>query len=282
MTDPPLARVMSELPNSGLSYKLSVGVPLLVVAATAWYLSAYTLQNFSSMSMGPMGTGLPIATMSGLFSSPDIGGILAFLTVWIVGMVAMMFPAMIPVMSFYSGLEKKGEGVGRSKRFADSGLFLGGYLSLYALLGFGLFAAVYLAFQAGSVLPWLSSLSVAGLVVVLAVTGIWQLTPLKEKSLAKCVSPMGFFLIHLKKGPSGAFRMGAEHGVYCVGCCWLYMLVMLAVAAMSILSMVLLSGLIIVEKAFVGKAMWFRWVSAAIFFSLAAVVAVFPGFLAAV
>ena len=74
--------------------------------------------------------------------------------------------------------------------------------------------------------------------------------------------------------------MGAEHGAYCVGCCWLYMLVMLAVAAMSLVSMVLLSGLIIVEKVFVGKNSWFKWLSAGVFFSLGAAVLAFPTFVA--
>ena len=110
--------------------------------------------------------------------------------------------------------------------------------------------------------------------------GVWQLTPLKEKSLAKCISPMGFFLTHSKSGFSGAFRMGTEHGIYCVGCCWLYMLVMLVVAAMSLLSMILLFGLIIVEKAFVGTVAWFKWLSAGFFFFLAVLVATSPSILA--
>jgi predicted metal-binding membrane protein len=186
---------------------------------------------------------------------------------------------MIPVMSFYSGMMGKEEGHG-SSRLAGLSLFLGGYLFLYGLLGLGLFAAIYATFRLSLILPSLSSLSTGGVAAVLLIAGIWQLTPFKEKSLARCVSPMGFFLTHFKKGPTGAFRMGAEHGVYCVGCCWLYMLVMLAVAAMSLLSMALLSGLIIIEKAFVGRALWFKWLSAGIFFSLATLVAAFPSYLA--
>jgi predicted metal-binding membrane protein len=271
---------MSKTFSSGLGFKLSIGVPLLAVAAGAWYLSASSLQASSSAAMGSSASLAPIATMAYMFSSPDVGMTSTFLVVWLVGMIAMMFPAMIPVMSFYSGMINEAERRHGFSRFVGSALFLGGYLFLYALLGFGLFAAVYVAFQLSLLLPWLSSLSIVGVATVLFITGVWQLTPLKEKSLAKCVSPMGFFLAHFKKGPSGAFRMGAEHGIYCVGCCWLYMLVMLAVAAMSLLSMALLSGLIIIEKAFVGKAQWFKWLSAGIFFSLAAFVVAFPSYLA--
>ena len=59
----------------------------------------------------------------------------------------------------------------------------------------------------------------------------------------------------------------------------MYMLVMLAVAAMSLFSMVLLSGLIILEKGFLGGRVWFRRVSAGIFFSLALLVIAFPSIL---
>ena len=55
------------------------------------------------MAMGSSTAAIPILTLAPMFSSPDFGIVAAFLIVWIVGMVAMMFPAMIPVMSFYSG-----------------------------------------------------------------------------------------------------------------------------------------------------------------------------------
>ena len=271
---------MSKIFKSDLGFRLSIGVPLLIIAAGAWYLSVYSLQTSSSMSMDSSMASIPIATMASMFSSPNAGIVFGFLIVWLVGMVAMMFPAMIPVMSFYSRLTNKGGEEGKPSRLVGFTIFLGGYLFTYGLLGFGLFAAVYLAFQLSLLLPWLSSLSVTAVAIVLFITGIWQLTPLKEKSLAKCVSPMGFFLVHFKKGSLGTFRMGAEHGFYCVGCCWLYMLVMLAVAAMSLLSMALLSGLIVVEKAFVGKSSWFKWLTAGIFFSLAGFAVAFPSYLA--
>jgi len=265
--------------HSDLGFKLSVGVPLLVVAAGAWYLSVVAAQNSSAMAMGSSMSNLPIVSMSGLFGSPDAVGVTTFLVVWLVGMVAMMFPAMVPVISLYTGLMTKKEARPHVSRFVGSTLFLTGYLSLYAILGLSLFAVVYVAFQAGSMLPWLSSLSLAGVSAVLFAAGIWQLTPLKERSLSKCISPLGFFLTHAKQGLSGAFRMGAEHGAYCVACCWLYMLVMLAVAAMSVISMVFLSVIIIVEKAFVGSAAWFKWISAGVFFLLGTLVVVFPSFL---
>jgi len=269
---------MAEKLGSDLGFKLSVGVPLLTVAAGAWYLSFYSMQT-SSMAMGTSMVTVPIATMANVFGSPNFGVISVFLVVWLVGMVAMMFPAMIPVMTFYSRIMTPGEARARLSRMVGPPIFLGGYLLTYALLGILLFAGVYAAFQLGSALPWMAPYSVDGVAIVLLVTGVWQLTPLKDKCLSKCISPLGFFMTHAKKGLSGAFRMGAENGFYCVGCCWLYMLVMLAVAAMSLVAMVFLTVLIVVEKAFLGKTAWFKWLSAGIFIGLALIVVAFPSYL---
>ncbi len=265
---------------SDFGFRLSIGGPLLLVAVGAWAFSAYQLQAQSTA--GPATPSIPLVSMAGMFTLTDPGMFLSFVVVWVVGMVAMMFPAMVPVVSMYSRMMVKGEERPRLSLLFGTPLFLAGYLSVYGLLGVALFAGVYAVFQMGSAIPSLSALAVPGLALVLLLAGAWQLTPLKEKSLAKCVTPMGFFMTHAKKGFSGAFRMGAEHGVYCVGCCWLYMVVMLVVGAMSLLAMGLLSVLIIVEKAFVGNAAWFKWLTAGIFFLLAGLVLVFPSFLSAV
>ena len=264
-----------EFGSSDIRSKLLVGVPLLAAAAGAWYLSAYVLQS-SSMDMAG---GIPILSMADMFLMPTAPVVSSFLLVWVVGMAAMMFPAMIPVTAMYSKLMVKGEARPRLARFVGIPLFLGGYLSAYAALGLALFGAVFVAFTLAGGVPWLSAYSTYGLAAVLLLAGAWQVTPLKEKALTQCISPMGFFMTKAKKGLSGAFRMGAEHGGYCVGCCWLYMLVMLAVAAMSMLAMALLSGLIIVEKVFFGGAKWFKWASAGIFVLLALAVVVSPGLL---
>lgn len=264
---------------SNPGFKLSVGAPLLAATGLAWYLSAELLQS-STMGMNSASAVIPIASMASYFAFLDVGAISSFLVAWVVGMVAMMFPAMVPILSLYSRVtesDAKNLGV---RRIAGLPFFIAGYLSLYAVLGLSFFSAVSVAFQLGSFMPWSPFLSVAGVACVLFTAGVWQLTPLKEKSLAKCISPVGFFLTHGKKGLSGSFRMGAEHGIYCVGCCWLYMLVMLAVAAMNLPSMVLLSGLMTIEKVFVGKSRWFKWLSAGFFFLLSALAIVFPVYLA--
>lgn len=266
-----------ETKSDTLTYVL-VGFPLLLAAAAAWYLSAFVLQGTSiAMDGGP-----PLLSMASMFSMPDALTVSAFLLAWVVGMVAMMFPAMIPVVSMYSKLMVKGERNPRVAGLAGPPLFLSGYLTAYAVLGLVLFAVVYLAFQFGAELqppPFYANYGLSG---VLLVAGAWQVSPLKARALTQCITPMGFFMTKAKKGLAGAYVMGTEHGWYCVGCCWLYMLVMLAVAAMSMTAMLLLSGLIILEKVFAGGARWFKWASASAFVLLAIMVALSPGLVASI
>src|SRR4029079_10940682 len=64
--------------------------------------------------------------------------------------------------------------------------------------------------------------------VSLVVAGVYELTPLKDVCLGKCRSPLGFLLGSWRDGPSGAIRMGARNGAWCVGCCWPLMLSLFA------------------------------------------------------
>ncbi len=237
---------------------------LLVVTATMAWVSVYLL-----MSMGGM---LVTGSMVGMFVSPNISSLFLFLLVWTVGMVAMMFPAMIPVTSMYNANFAKST----PQSMIGSLLFLTGYLSMYLVLGIVAYLGVLFLFSVISMMPFLSIYGTLAAGTVLIVTGLWQLTPLKNVCLKHCVSPLGFFLTHSRGGFVGAVRMGAEHGYYCVGCCYLYMVVMFVVAGMSLPAMALLAIMITVEKALVKGARWFSWLVSAVFIILGLIVWIFP------
>jgi predicted metal-binding membrane protein len=88
-----------------------------------------------------------------------------------------------------------------------------------------------------------------GAAVVIA-AGIYQLTPLKSVCLHHCRSPFDFVLNHWREGRGGALRMGVEHGLYCLGCCWLLMALLFAAGMMSLLWMAVIALFVLVEKLF--------------------------------
>ena len=76
----------------------------------------------------------------------------------------------------------------------------------------------------------------------------YQAVPFKQTCLKHCRGPLSFFMQHWRDGTGGALRMGTRHGAYCVGCCWLLMLVLLALGVMSITWMAFVGVLIAGEK----------------------------------
>jgi len=83
---------------------------------------------------------------------------------------------------------------------------------------------------------------------VLALAGAFQFTSLKDACLDKCRHPGQFLMRYYERGPAGGFRLGARHGLFCVGCCWALMLVMFAAGVASLVWMALLTSLMIHEK----------------------------------
>ena len=84
---------------------------------------------------------------------------------------------------------------------------------------------------------------------ILVIAGLYQLSPLKNVCLSKCRTPLQFLLTSWHDGYAGAFRMGIEHGVFCLGCCWLLFVILFPLGLMNLAVMALVTALIFAEKA---------------------------------
>ncbi|MGO4121684.1 DUF2182 domain-containing protein [Arthrobacter sp. YAF16] len=195
-------------------------------AGLAWYV---TVSGLADMSAGPGTMGL---------------GLWGFLGVWTLMMAAMMLPALAPLTSTY--LRSIRAVRSRGVRAVRTTALIGGYLLTW--IGFGIVAyeaaelSALLAENAADVAPWVG----AG---VLAAAGAYQLTPLKDFCLRHCRSPIAF-LLHVSgyRGRLRDVRVGMYHGVYCVGCCWGLMVVLIAVGVMNLAWMAVLTVVIFLEK----------------------------------
>jgi predicted metal-binding membrane protein len=90
---------------------------------------------------------------------------------------------------------------------------------------------------------------------VLIVSGIYQFTPIKTKCLGYCESPVSFFMRRWSAGTIGAIKMGIYHGIYCLGCCWPYFLLMVALGWMNVLWMALFAAIVFGEKIW-SRGIW--------------------------
>jgi predicted metal-binding membrane protein len=84
--------------------------------------------------------------------------------------------------------------------------------------------------------------------VILMAAGLYQLTPFKAACLRHCRSPARFLSEHRRPGLGGAFRMGAHHGAYCLGCCWALMALLFVGGIMNLWWIAGLAVFVALEK----------------------------------
>ncbi len=149
-----------------------------------------------------------------------------------------------------------------------------GYLLVWAGFGLAAWAADRGVHAAVEALPWLATHPQLIIGATLLGAGLWQFSPLRDRCLDECRSPLGFVL-NRWRGVSErreALLMGIAHGAFCVGCCWSLMLVMFGVGLSSLTAMLVLGGLTAIEKNLPGGRLLTRPLGVALI--LAAVYAV--------
>jgi predicted metal-binding membrane protein len=230
----------SDAPSSALRDQWLVAAGVGALLLFCWGYLAYMVWGMADMSVGA-----DMLIMPRMTDWLPVDLLLVFL-MWVVMMAAMMLPSAAPMIWIYSRMARGRPG--ESSVIGSTAAFVCGYLlvwiafSLAATLAqWGLLEARLVSPMMESASPWLSA-------ALLAAAGVFQFTPLKDACLAKCRSPLGFFLAEWRGGASGALVMGARHGVFCTGCCWALMLLLFVYGVMNLYWIALLTVLVLIEK----------------------------------
>jgi len=215
---------------AGLLRHLTIPVAVAVALAVgaAWY-ATWTSADVLMALMAPS-----------LLRSTDL---VLFFALLVVMMVAMMLPSRLEA--------------GRPTKPADdaaTALFIAPYFLVWGAFGVAALLALSALGLMGAMTGPLAFASAGTLVAA----GLWQVTRTKEVCLTHCTSPMSFVLHHWRSGRSGAVRMGFRHSLYCIGCCWLFMLVLFISGSMSLVWMGALSVVIFTEKLGVRQDLFAR------------------------
>ena len=211
-------------------------------AATALLLYGSRMGAASVSGSARVGRGAPvvlggiavaawIAVFAGL--SRDGAGFAGFVAAWTVMMAAMMLPSASPFILLYH----------RGATRAATARLVAGYLSVWAAVGVAAWVLEAVAME----LP--ASL-------VLAAAGLYQLTPAKNACLRRCRTPADFLV---ERWRSNAFLLGADHGRWCLGCCWALMAVLVVVGMMGIGWVVAVAAIVALEKLSSRGAILARW-----------------------
>ncbi len=224
--------------------RLILIIGLVVITFLSWAYTIYLASIMPGMDMELMNSAQITAPNTRGWQLADFG---FNFVMWTVMMIAMMTPAAAPMVLAFASVARQRDT--RQSVISHTSIFLIAYLIIWAMfslaatfLQWRLHAGLLLTDHMMAVGPRLG-----GIIFILA--GIYQFTPLKHACLFRCRTPVGFLLSEWREGSKGALIMGSRHGAFCVGCCWLLMLLLFVAGVMNLLWVALISILVLVEKA---------------------------------
>jgi predicted metal-binding membrane protein len=217
--------------------RMLVAVALAVLVALCW---AYLLA----------GAGMSMHEMDGMLMPMRMEpwtlhyAVIVFV-MWSVMMAAMMLPSAAPMILLYATIARR---PGQARGEMKTASFVGGYIVVWALFSAAAVALQFRLEQAAllSSMMEMTSIALAGAILILA--GLYQWTPLKRACLRRCRSPLDFLMTEWREGGVGAFVMGLRHGLYCLGCCWLLMLLLFVGGIMNLVWIAALAVFVLIEK----------------------------------
>lgn len=204
---------------------------LLALSAAAWAVLIWQSAEMNDDMSLTMGMSAPL-----------------FIALWVVMMVAIMYPTAAPMIMAFARIHSDRRE--RGQPFVSTWVFAGSYMLLWSATGLLAYAAAVGGDALADKSEWVMDNAgrLGGGLLIAA--GIYQVTPLKRICVSRCRTPMSFLMHSWRDGLGGSFRMGLEHGGYCLGCCWLLFLILFPLGMMNIGILALITLFIFVEKSF--------------------------------
>lgn len=219
---------------------LIVGLCLAVIVGMAWW---WLVQSAGLGRKMPSGSDA-MAAMQGGGQVWTTAYLIPAFVMWAFMMVAMMLPSAAPMILLFARFSRQlKHGTANTVGFALSYLIIWGLFSVLAAVSQA--ALVSIAAASAGTLKLVDA-RLAGLLLILV--GAYQLSPLKAACLDQCRSPLAFLMQGWRPGWKGAVRLGARHGLYCLGCCWALMLLLFVAGVMNLAWIAALTLIVIAEK----------------------------------
>ena len=217
--------------------RTSAIVLLILVPLVSWMWIVITARDMH----GPI-TGASAWMMTAQWDVPHL---LLLWAMWGVMMTAMMLPSASPMLLLFGVLARQA-----AQKSAPRQIYAlaAGYFMVWVLFSLGATALQRVLAALLLVSPLMEVTRPEVGAALLLIAGVYQLTPIKLACLRTCQSPFGFLMSRWRSGARGAFRMGLEHGAYCVGCCWALMLLLFAGGVMNLTVIAALTAFVAFEK----------------------------------
>jgi predicted metal-binding membrane protein len=228
---------------------------LAAVTAAAWlyvlglgaamHPEGAAMGGASGMEAASMSMAGTVAPSLGPWGAGDFGFMFAM---WALMMVGMMLPSAAPMILLYARVAR--QAATRGKPFAATAWFAGGYVLAWTAFALLATLAQWALERAVLLTPMMATSSAALGGAILIAAGLYQWTPLKDRCLSQCQSPLVFIQRHggFRSAPAGALKLGARHGFYCIGCCWALMGLLFVGGVMNVLWIAGIAVLVLIEK----------------------------------
>jgi predicted metal-binding membrane protein len=225
---------------------------LAAITVLAWLYLVDMARDMAEM--GDM-VGMPeMADMAGMaLVTPRapwmVGDVMTATAMWAIMMAGMMLPTAVPMTLIYARASRGSDAL----PLLSSAIFTTGYLAIWCGFALAAVLAQFLLLRFDLFAPemMVTNMFLGGALFLAA--GLYECSPLKNRCLAQCQTPLGFLITHWRPGLAGAWRMGARHGTYCLGCCWVLMLLLFVGGVMNLLWVAALSILVLLQKLVPGK-----------------------------
>ena len=204
-------------------------VTLLILILASWYYMVFDM----TMNMEPVVQ----------WDSADIA--MLFL-MWAVMMAGMMLPSVVPVILLVDrvNLQRKR----RNSPYTQTLYFILGYLMVWTFYSLMITFIQWGLHHLALLSPMMVSANDFFSGGLLIIAGLYQWSPLKQRCLQLCRSPLSIITTQWKEGVVGAIKMGVTHGQYCLGCCWFLMAILFVTGVMNLKWILVLTVLVMVEK----------------------------------
>jgi predicted metal-binding membrane protein len=196
-----------------------------------------------------LATGFDMSAMMSPEFIPWTAGHFAFMfAMWVVMMIGMMTPSVAPMVLLYAAIGRSSAAQGQP--FAPAGWFVAGYLLAWAAFAVVATLLQWLLEWRAVVTPMMAGTGRALGGALLIAAGIYQWLPIKQSCLSQCRAPLSFVQRHggFQPGARGSVRLGALHGAYCIGCCWVLMTLLFAFGVMNFYWIAGLMIFVLIEK----------------------------------
>ena len=221
---------------------LIVTIPIIFMIIGAWiYLD--------SMYMKPMGI---IAAFS-LLAMPMtqvwmFNDFIVMTFMWIVMMFAMMMPSTFNFLFIFSQMRLNMKTANNPK--IELIILASVYVLLWIL--FSLFA-VFLQYT----LHNMNIINKMGVITnnyisagIIIFAGAYQFTNLKNSCLEKCRNPLSYIMGTKIENIRDIIGIGVSNGLFCIGCCWVLMLLLFINGIMNLLWVLVITIAVLAEKIF--------------------------------